>query len=818
MAGIWHIIVPETTTNLVLNPSVEVDGGNYAALGGAVLANLDTETYTRYGSHSVRFTTAADNDGISFTLDTLANAIHYVTVRLRTPASPSWDWSLDDATYTAPTLLYDLGDSWSLYGLQFPAAQANASTTLYLRQDGAGAVQFIVDAIQVEELEYWTTYCDGDQEGCRWLGAPNASPSIRSALSTAGGRMQDLKDDYAFMVGQMIGSGTAPVSLNFNNFAILPGGEIQSVAIQPAVFTLAGVIQSADGDDVAGLHVKRQALVDLFKPDGAIATQGIRLRYTGAATMKEVKCFYEGGLEMSVKAPCYEGERAAMRFFCPDPYWRSIGETSDALDDYDGVTMRYCGARLISTGQWSGLGLAANPTIGGTINDIAFNPTDGRIYYVGSFVGWDGNANDDNVIAYNPITEAWETVGAAGAANNAIVCVKVSPNGDVYVGGSFTNLDNGDGNGDAIAYYDVSADQWESVSGGGVASVLDMVWATDGTLYFCGNFQNWNAIANADRIVSWDGAAYAALSSGLDNDGNSVAMDDAGILYVGGAFANAGGVACAYIAQWDGTAFSPVGTSGDLNGAVNALRYDRESGLLYVGGAFTDAGGVAGADYIAAWNGSSWEALSTGMDAAVYELEIAPDGSLFVGGDFSTAGGLDLTDSAAMWNGSSWTHLDADFPGAGILRGVAFASRDPVIKRNYDIYIGNNQTGTAGTAGDATVTNKGTADAFPIITVKRTGGTAMTLVSIRNETTGDWLWCDYALQDGETLTIDTTPTAKKITSDFSGPQPGAILPASDFGQFRLIPGANVLTCYVDASGGPTRELYCRWVERYNGVD
>ena len=62
---------------------------------------------------------------------------------------------------------------------------------------------------------------------------------------------------------------------------------------------------------------------------------------------------------------------------------------------------------------------------------------------------------------------------------------------------------------------------------------------------------------------------------------------------------------------------------------------------LYAGGDFTTAGGVP-ANYIAKWDGSAWSALGSGMTGGgrcyVYALAADGAGHLFVGGDFSLAG------------------------------------------------------------------------------------------------------------------------------------------------------------------------------------
>ncbi|OQB93629.1 MAG: hypothetical protein BWX84_00479 [Verrucomicrobia bacterium ADurb.Bin118] len=58
---------------------------------------------------------------------------------------------------------------------------------------------------------------------------------------------------------------------------------------------------------------------------------------------------------------------------------------------------------------------------------------------------------------------------------------------------------------------------------------------------------------------------------------------------------------------------------------------------LYAGGWFTTAGGVA-ANYIAKWDGSSWSALGSGMNNGVSALAMSGS-DLYVGGWFTTAGG-----------------------------------------------------------------------------------------------------------------------------------------------------------------------------------
>ena len=95
-----------------------------------------------------------------------------------------------------------------------------------------------------------------------------------------------------------------------------------------------------------------------------------------------------------------------------------------------------------------------------------------------------------------------------------------------------------------------------------------------------------------------------------------------------------------------------------MDGTVYALAFDG-SGNLYAGGRFGTAGGVA-ANYIAKWDGSTWSALGTGVTgnySGVNALAFDGSGNLYVGGDFTTAGGKASTHLA------KWLAPDSDSDG-----------------------------------------------------------------------------------------------------------------------------------------------------------
>jgi len=819
--GIWSIVVPEATDNETLNPSGEI-AGNFAAVGGGTMTRVTTAQWV--GVYSYRIQTAANNEGGSVTLQALDNAIHYVTVRVTGTLPATWDWSLDNATYTTPTLLKSYDTNWNLFGLQFPAAQANGSTTLYIRQNGAGAGDFNIDGIQVEQKTgYYTTYCDGGQEGCEWNGAENASTSSRSALSRAGGRVRPLTD-YYFEIARMDGTGMPPQELGLQEYAILPGGEMTSVREGSLAFTLTGAITDTVGigfDDLADVHAAREALIALFRPNAYPYVDGdpqpVRFRYTGAATEKELAAHYEAGLELRINGrfPCWE--RVAFRFIADDPFWKEIGNEAAVLDVEDSATWRYIAGRLRSTGQWDDLGLTANPTTGGWVTAMLY-ASDGYLYIGGPFTGWDGVAGRDYVARYNPQTDTWETVGGNGdfaTVGGGIAVLIEGPDGTIYAGGNFTNV-AGDANADYIAQWDGA--NWSAVSGGGTGIVRDLAFDADGLLWIVGSFTNWNGIANADGVVTWDGSAYAAPDVGVSGGGivYEVAVAPNGDVYVVGSFTSMGGVALTDIARRHGSSWNAV-ADDSLTGQTYAIEIGSDGGI-YMGGSFTNASGEANADRVAKTRGAIWEPLGTGANDIVYRLGLAPDGVLYAAGAFTTIGGISVPEQTARWNGSSWVGLDISLP-AGIiyLEEFEFGPPDPVITRNYDVYLGLDATGAGNLAGTVDVSNDGTAEAFPIFTIERSGGTSAKLIQIRNETLGLELLFDYDLQDGETLTIDLAPENKTVVSSFAGEVPGAVLPNSDFGTWRLNPGTNQVTCFVDNTGA-TITATMEWRTQWAGCD
>ncbi|MBI4929153.1 MAG: T9SS type A sorting domain-containing protein [Bacteroidetes bacterium] len=193
---------------------------------------------------------------------------------------------------------------------------------------------------------------------------------------------------------------------------------------------------------------------------------------------------------------------------------------------------------------------------------------------------------------------------------------------------------------------------WSPV-GAGTDNVVKTFYRdqTANMLYVGGAFQNAGGAA-ANFIAKCDGENWSALGTGTNSDVNAITMKGTK-LYAGGSFTTAGGSSANYIAVWDTAAstWSTLGTG--MDGDVNALAiYSNE---LYAGGMFSTADGNP-TPFVAKWNGSTWVDVGGGMSGSVLALAVY-NGELYAGGTFMNAGGKQ-TNNIARWNGAVWDTVD----------------------------------------------------------------------------------------------------------------------------------------------------------------
>lgn len=780
----FAVIRKEAGTNFVLNPSAEL-AGNFAAHNGST---VDRDVFARFGIYTYVIVSSGVNQGINLTLGTLANAIHHVTFYSRTVVTGILQVSLDSgATYnTAVAISSVLPTRWTRYQITIPAAQANGSTALIVRN--TVNENWSIDSVQVEATNgYFTTYIDGDQgEGYRWAGLKHGSISTRKDDVRTGGREltfrateADTPDIEAII--QDNGTGGLGITGIINNtlpFALQPGAAYQNAKLLSRIIELE---MSIFGDNIAThdeVLSQRKLISDIWKPDAASPGQATPFIHNAVNINRKlfIDTYLESGLEV-VGGLESNRENLTMRLLAVSPLWREDDNQTDELDFQDTDTdADFIMARI--DGAWIALGTGAS----NNVLAIAYDEERGRVYFGGTFVTANG-------VTVNSITY-WDgatfvvmgaTPGVAGGSV-AVNAIAIAPNGDVWIGGDFTSA--GGVASQSLARFDISTGAWVVNTDGGL-EVNALAIDSTGTLYVVGSFTNWDGQANGDRIISTsdDGVTWDVLSTGLSGTALALAIDQADNVYVGGLFVTAGGVTVNNFTRWDGTTFIALGSG--TNGVVRALAIGK-NGLIYLGGGFTDVG-----SRIATWSGTDFDILGVGVSSDVRTIAISPAGIILVGGDFITAGGLAVADRLAGWNGSSWFHFDIDLPGSANPRAI-------LAIENEDIYLAYITSGTATIAGSTTVTYNGTATVSPVITIlgPTTANTTVTLQWLENQTTGERLYFNMPINTDEIITIDTRPNSVGITSNFRGAITDNPLDPGGLSLFNLLPGDNIIAAFI----------------------
>jgi len=790
MANEWKVVIPETTdtTNLVTNPSIEVDTTGYTAVGGSVARST---TQQKRGGYSLVVTpTSGVNDGVYYGTVSLTSGQSY-TYSVDLFGVDTIPYRIYFATTGAvvkgtPTEVTGNGD-WQRVTVAW-TADATASFRLYVvKNSHASTGIFYVDGVQCVNLAYDVLYIDGDQAGCKWNGTHHASTSKRYATSRAGGQEVTL-ETYNMYLTELQGVGMPPVSHKVLEHALQDGAIFRGSKVLPRSFALVGTYVGAS---TANLHSQRKDLLDAIKPDRRGNDQPFLLRYYGANSVKPVEIACQFDAETGNQDYLFY-QRVANRLMAYDPYFYEEGNAAKHLTTQTSTTARSVIGKI--DGAWNVLGPLSSTV---SIKSIA---VDEQYIYIGTQdTNINGIADADDIARYDKETGAWSALGTG--MNGIVYVLAIGPDGALYAGGTFTTA--GGGAASRIAKWDGSS--WSALGSGTDGDVYAIAFGNDGTLYVGGLFNNAGGGA-ANNIAKWDGSSWSALGTGMNASVLALVMGIDGNIYAGGNFTTAGGTTVDYVARWNGSAWSALATGTDAN--LNALAV-APNGILYIGGVFTTAGGVS-ANRVAYWNGSSFVALGDGVNNTVNSLKFTDDGLLYVGGQFTSAGGIPLADRAAIWNGSIWAHIDIDIPGSPVIFALA--------KDGDDLYIGFDTGGTGTYSAITTVTNNGSRATYPIFVLKRSGGTSATLEYIKNEDTGNGLWFNYALLDGETITIDFTPGNRKVTSDFFGEVPYAILRGSDFAEFSLLPGDNDISVYVAEVGSPTLTCYLQYRQRHWSVD
>lgn len=789
MSASIKVLVPEATINYIQNPSFRYDLTGWAAVGSTCSRVLD---YVLHGISSMKIVTdgMALREGAYYRVNTLVGISEPVTVsiyargrgkvHLRLIEGLGTEWVSD------PVTLYS--DRWTRMEVS-GYSTGNNDMRLYVEtHNSLQQITFYIDGAQMERKAYATTYCDGDQPGCRWNIIDSASNSSRDAYTRQGGRWVPLagpcradNDIYMTVLG---GMGMVPIVNNIQPWALSPGSYYQNTKVLDRQVTISFhakniTLRTIKNPNLSPLHLLHQQLIDIFKPDRTGGGESFLFSYQEGDREVFLRLRYEGGLEGEWDLRNQWTSSFPIRFLAVDPYFVENNKHAQALLFKDTATISKIAGRV--DGQW-------NYMAAGLLNSVSKMAIGrrGELYVCGGFTKDRSNTITLNYVAYWDGTK-WNAM--AGGMNGTVADIAVASNGDVYAVGAFTQAGGVAAN--YIAKWNGSA--WSALGAGLNATGWHVAIAPNGDVYVGGGFTQAGGV-NRYRIAKWDGLSWNSMGSGQGVDGDVYTISispDGQDIYIGGVFTENQGSGLGdllRVAQYDPTTnlFSQVGDGFDSN--VNEI-IQSPAGILYACGTFT-ASGSTSISYIARWNGSIWCQLGDGITGTnVLSFAVSETEQIVAVGEFTQADGIDVL-GVALWNGSSWTNLDIEIVSDS---GTTYLA---ALFVGEDIYVGGSNPYFGPTAQLSLfssinyVTNYGTAEVGPVIYVYGPGE----LKWIENQSTKKRVYLNLKVLDNEEVFIDFGIAS--IWSTVRGELLFGIVPGSDFKDFTLIPGENKIAVFM----------------------
>ena len=276
----------------------------------------------------------------------------------------------------------------------------------------------------------------------------------------------------------------------------------------------------------------------------------------------------------------------------------------------------------------------------------------GTTLYIGGSFASAGGSPRANTASFNVLTQAlgtWQADTDSGPVETLLVDAS-----SVYVGGNFSRINGALRHN--LARVDVgtgAVDAWNPCVGGPVDG---LALQAGGQLLVQGLF--WQA-GGVDR----QGLACLDLATGLPDafacdltraagaaSAKALALMGS-VLVVGGAFDQASGTARANLAAVDAGTGAPLAWAPDPDGEVRALAVSG-NGMVFLGGAFANVGGLPRAGLAAAAVTATVAAFNPGCDGPVQAL-LLDGGTLYVGGAFGSLAGAPRANLGAVDAGAS---------------------------------------------------------------------------------------------------------------------------------------------------------------------
>jgi hypothetical protein len=298
-------------------------------------------------------------------------------------------------------------------------------------------------------------------------------------------------------------------------------------------------------------------------------------------------------------------------------------------------------------------GVTGHDGITPLVADFAIEP-DGSVLAAGRFAFHEGKAVTPLMRRsegkWQPVHDTW----SIEPPGDGFAAIAADANGVLA-------LATGDSFGERDGQIWIDEGDEQTVIASFTGQVRSLAWLGS-ELYAAGTFELDAASGGVANLAVYDGTEWAEPSGGPADGPVLELLVAAGVLYVGGAFTEVGGITSANVASFDGADWTALPLVDAL--AVYALART-EDGELYAGGALGELGAASG---LVRRAGNTWQVVGGGLGqfqtrGVVSDL-LAHDGVLDVAGCFNTAGGLaDSPGSVtsvglARWAGEEWQSLN----------------------------------------------------------------------------------------------------------------------------------------------------------------
>ncbi|HEU4420030.1 MAG TPA: hypothetical protein VFT55_13940, partial [Planctomycetota bacterium] len=168
-----------------------------------------------------------------------------------------------------------------------------------------------------------------------------------------------------------------------------------------------------------------------------------------------------------------------------------------------------------------------------------------------------------------------------------------------------------------------------------------------GDIVVAGNFTQAGSVAGR-YLARWNGTTWSSLGSAPNDHVSAMTGLPNGDVIAGGMFTSIGGTAANHVARWNGATWSSLGAgmSDDVTALATMPNGDPVA-ASYVLGYTTQ---------VSRWDGAAWQPLGPPMNNVVNALLPLPNGDLIAAGQFTEVGGVPAN-AIARWNGTAWSPL-----------------------------------------------------------------------------------------------------------------------------------------------------------------